>query len=159
MAVPRYASTDTWPLLAAGFRPFFLLAGIWACVIVALWVLMLRGTVVLPTAFDPVAWHYHELIFGFVAAAMAGFLLTAIPNWHARLSLQRWDLGGLVLLWFLGRVAVSYAHSLGLWTAAIMDMAFLVVFAAVVAREIMAGRNWRNLPILAELGLLILANA
>lgn len=159
MAVPRYSSTSAWPLLSAGFRPFFLLAGIWACTVVGLWILLLRGVVVLPTAFDLVAWHYHELIYGFVAAAMAGFLLTAIPNWTGRLPLQGWPLGGLVLLWVLGRVAVSYSYSVGLWTAAVLDMSFLVVFAAVVAREIAAGRNWRNLPILVALGLLILANA
>ena len=73
MAIPRYRSTDTWPLLSAGFRPFFLAAGLWAMLAMAVWLGMLYGAVALPTAFAPVTWHVHELLFGFVAAAIAGF--------------------------------------------------------------------------------------
>ena len=80
MAIPRYRSAEAWPLLSAGFRPFFLIAGLWACFSMAIWILMLSGAIALPTACDPVAWHFHELLFGFVAAAIAGFLLTAIPD-------------------------------------------------------------------------------
>src|SRR5262245_2249654 len=103
MAIPRYKSSTAWLLLSAGFRPFFLLAGLWACAATALWLLMLRGVVTLPTAFAAVTWHFHELLFGFVAAAIAGFLLTAIPNWTGRLPLQGWPLGALVALWAAGR--------------------------------------------------------
>src|SRR3546814_12355980 len=70
MAIARYRSAEAWPLLSAGFRPFFLAAGLWACVSMTLWILMLRGTVALPTIFDPIAWHFHELLFGFVVAAI-----------------------------------------------------------------------------------------
>ncbi|MEX1155373.1 NnrS family protein [Parvibaculum sp.] len=159
MPVPRYASADAWPLLSAGFRPFFLAAGLWACLSMALWIAMLSGTVALPTAFGPVAWHFHELLFGFVAAAIAGFLLTAIPNWTGRLPLQGWPLGGLVLLWIAGRVAVAFSLIIGPGLAAAIDLSFLIVFAAVVAREIVAGRNWRNLPVLGALTVLTAANA
>jgi uncharacterized protein involved in response to NO len=158
MAVPRYRSADAGPLLSAGFRPFFLAAGLWACLSMALWILMLGGAVVLPTAFGPVTWHFHELLFGFVAAAIAGFLLTAIPNWTGRLPLQGWPLGGLVLLWIAGRVAIACSAILGPGLAAAIDLSFLVVFAA-VAREIVAGRNWRNLPVLGALTVLTAANA
>lgn len=159
MPVPRYASADAWPLLSAGFRPFFLAAGLWAAFAMMLWILMLRGTVELPTAFSPIAWHFHELLFGFVAAAIAGFLLTAIPNWTGRLPLQGWPLGGLVLLWAAGRAAIAFSAVLGSGIAASIDLAFLIVFAAVVAREILAGRNWRNLPVLVALAVLTAANA
>jgi uncharacterized protein involved in response to NO len=159
MAIPRYRSAEAWPLLSAGFRPFFLAAGLWACLSMAVWILMLRGVVELPSVFGPVAWHFHELLFGFVAAAIAGFLLTAIPNWTGRLPLQGWPLGSLVLLWMLGRAAVACSALVGPLLATLADLAFLVVFAAVVGREIVAGRNWRNLPVLVALALLIAANA
>lgn len=120
---------------------------------------MLRGVAELPTIFGPVAWHFHELLFGFVAAAIAGFILTAIPNWTGRLPLQGWPLGLLILLWILGRVAVAFSAWTGPSLAAAADLAFLVAFAAVVGREIVAGRNWRNLPVLVAVTLLIAANA
>ena len=159
MAIPRYRSTDTWPLLSAGFRPFFLAAGLWACLAMAVWLGMLCGAVALPTAFAPATWHVHELLFGFVTAAIAGFLLTAIPNWTGRLPLQGWPLGLLVLLWLLGRVAVAGSAWTGPAFAAAADLAFLVGFAALVSREILAGRNWRNLPVVIALALLCAANA
>jgi uncharacterized protein involved in response to NO len=160
MAIPRYRSTTKpWPLLSAGFRPFFLAAGLWACIAMALWLGMLRGTATLPTAFAPITWHLHELLFGFVVAAIAGFLLTAIPNWTGRLPLQGGPLAGLVLLWLLGRVAIAVSAWTGPLIAAAADLAFLAGFTAVVAREIGAGRNWRNLPVVIALALLTGANA
>ncbi|MDF3072923.1 MAG: NnrS family protein [Alphaproteobacteria bacterium] len=159
MPVPRYASASAWPFLSAGFRPFFLAAGLWAAFTMALWILMLSGMAELPTAFSPVTWHLHELLFGFVAAAIAGFLLTAVPNWTGRPPLQGWPLGGLVLLWILGRAAIAFSAIIGPGLAAAIDLSFLIVFAAVVGREILAGRNWRNLPVLAALAVLTAANA
>jgi uncharacterized protein involved in response to NO len=159
MAIPRYRSTDTWPLLSAGFRPFFLAAGVWSCVAMAVWLGMLRGALVLPTAFAPITWHFHELLFGFVVAVIAGFLLTAIPNWTGRLPLQGGPLAGLVLLWLLGRIAVAVSAWTGPLIAAAADIAFLAGFTAVVAREILAGRNWRNVPVLIALTFLTGANA
>ena len=85
--------------MRVGFRPFFLAAGIWSAVAMALWLGGLAGAVVLPTAFDPAVWHAHEMLFGFVAAVIAGFLLTAIPNWTGRLPLRGNGLALLVGLW------------------------------------------------------------
>ena len=159
MAIPRYRSAEAWPPLSAGFRPFFLAAGLWACFSMAIWIAMLSGAVALPTAFDPIAWHFHELLFGFVAAAIAGFLLTAIPNWTGQLPLQGWPLGTLVLFWLVGRVAVAFSAWTGPAAAMAADLSFLIVFGAVIAREIVAGRNWRNLPVLAAVAMLSAANA
>jgi uncharacterized protein involved in response to NO len=159
MAIPRYRPTDSWPLLSAGFRPFFLAAGIWSCVAMAVWLGMLRGAFALPTAFAPITWHVHEFLFGFVVAAIAGFLLTAIPNWTGRLPLQGRPLAGLVLLWLLGRIAVAVSAWTGPLIAAVADLVFLAGFTTVVAREILAGRNWRNLPVVMALALLTVANA
>ena len=82
--VPRLAPHRGPALLLYGFRPFFLAAGIWALVAVILWIGVLRGDLVLPITADPVTWHAHELLFGYLAAAVAGFLLTAIPSAAAR---------------------------------------------------------------------------
>ncbi|MGD1880616.1 MAG: NnrS family protein [Kiloniellaceae bacterium] len=157
-AVPRYRIHKGPALFRAGFRPFFLAAGHWAAAAVPLWLMVFQGDLALPTAFDFAAWHAHEMIFGFAAAVIAGFLLTAIPNWTGRLPLQGLPLAGLFTLWVAGRVAVAVSAVLGAMPAAAVDIAFLAVLLAAALREIVAGRNWRNLPMLLALVLLIAAN-
>lgn len=146
-------------LFSYGFRPFFLLAGIWAPLALALSVEMINGRVHLPTAFDPLTWHHHELLFGFVAAAIAGFLLTAIPNWTGRLPVAGWPLAGLAALWLAGRAAIATSAVIGWWPAAIIDLSFLATLAAVTLRELLAANNRHNLPIVVAITLLLLANA
>jgi uncharacterized protein involved in response to NO len=124
-----------------------------------LWIAMLQGAVSLPTAFDPVAWHVHEMLFGFVVATIAGFLLTAIPNWTGRMPLQGIPLAILVGVWVAGRLAVGASAWIGVGIAAVLDLAFLTLLLGVVLREILAGRNWRNLPMPVVLGGLLAANA
>jgi len=123
-----------------------------------LFILMFQGHIALPTAFNAIAWHYHEMLFGYAAAVLAGFALTAIPNWTGRLPLQGAPLLGLVLFWLAGRVAVAASALIGAWAAAAVDLLFLAALAAVIAREIVAGRNWRNLPLVAAVILLFLCN-
>jgi uncharacterized protein involved in response to NO len=108
------------------------------------------------TRFPPTIWHAHEMAFGFGGAVVAGFPLTAIPNWTGRMPLQGAPLAGLVALWLLGRVAVLFARSAPASVSAALDLAFPAVFILVVAREIAAGRNWRNLPMVAALTLLFI---
>lgn len=157
--VPRYRTWQGWPVLSQGFRPFFLLAGLWAMVAINIWLLSFLGLIESPGAFDPLAWHIHEMLFGYTAAVLAGFMLTAIPNWTGRLPLQGWPLAGLVALWIAGRLALWFSDALGPWATAAIDLAFLTGLFAVVIREIVAGKNWRNLPLSAAPAVLILANA
>ena len=124
-----------------------------------LWLATLQGTASIPTAFDLVTWHAHEMLFGFVAAAIAGFLLTAIPNWTGRMPLQGFPLAVLFGLWLAGRVAIFGSAWIGTGVAAALDLSFLALLLGVVLREIVAGRNWRNLPISVVLGGLLAANA
>ena len=145
-------------LLSYGFRPFFLLGAIWAALAMALWVLMLAGLIALPTRFDPVSWHGHAFLFGYLGAVIAGFLLTAVPNWTGRLPVTGWWLGGLVALWAAGRVAVMTSALLPVWAALAVDLAFPLALGAVILREIVAGRNWRNLVVLGLLAVFTLAN-
>jgi len=146
-------------ILSYGFRPFFLSAGIWAALTVAIWLPVLAGQIALPTAFAPLEWHAHELIYGFVPAALAGFLLTAVPNWTGRLPVTGMPLLALFLIWVAGRVAIFISDWIGAPLASAIDLSFLVVLAAVVAREIIAGKNTRNLKVLIAVALLIVGNA
>ncbi len=146
-------------ILTFGFRPLFLGAAVWAALAMALWVPMLSGHLTLPTAFDPVSWHAHEFLFGYLGAVVAGFLLTAVPNWTGRLPIVGWRLGMLAGLWLAGRVAVAVSGSVPALPVAMVDLAFPVVFALLIAREIVAGKNWRNLIVLAMLGVFLIGNA
>jgi len=156
--IPRYRSQSGSAFLSAGFRPFFLLAALWACLAIPASIAFLGAGADFPTAFSPIAWHAHEMAFGYGAAVVAGFLLTAIPNWTGRMPLQGKPLAVLVLLWLLGRVAVFFSARIG-GAAAAIDLAFPAVFLLVIAREIVVGRNWRNLPMLAALTFLLLGNS
>jgi len=157
-AVPRYRPNSGAVILQAGFRPFFLAAAIWAALAVPLWLAAYAEGLILPTALDPVVWHAHEMIYGFAAAVVAGFLLTAIPNWTSRLPLQGTPLALLLLLWAIGRLGVLFAAKLGAPAATAADLCFPAIFLTVVAREIVAGKNWRNLPMVAALALLLAGN-
>ena len=148
----------TPPVLTQAFRPFFLAAGIWASVALALWIVMLATGLALPSRFDPLSWHVHEMLFGFVMAAVAGFLLTAIPNWTKRLPVSGRPLALLAGLWLLGRASCLVSALVPAWLAAAADLSFPVVLVGVVAREIVAGRNWRNLPMVMPVAVLGLAN-
>jgi len=145
-------------LFTFGFRPFFLFGALWAGLAMPLWIVVFTGALELPTRFDPVTWHAHAFLFGYLGAIIAGFLLTAVPNWTGRLPVVGWQLAGLFALWCAGRVAVLVSALLPAWGAAAVDLAFPLVLSAVLLREIVAGKNWRNLIVLALLGVFFLAN-
>ncbi|MFT6425909.1 MAG: hypothetical protein ACJAYH_000449 [Celeribacter sp.] len=141
-----------------GFRPFFLFGAVWAAVAMVMWIFMLSTGFVLPTHLEPVSWHAHEFLFGSLGAIIAGFLLTAVPNWTGRLPVVGWGLAALFALWLAGRFAMATS---ALWpnvSAQLVDLSFPVVLGAVLLREIIAGRNWRNLVILILLAIFTLAN-
>jgi uncharacterized protein involved in response to NO len=145
-------------ILTQGFRPFFLVAGTWAIVALAIWIVMLTTGESLPSRFDPLDWHIHEMLFGFVMAAISGFLLTAIPNWTKRLPVRGFPLGVLVGLWLLGRLVCLTSLLVPSWLAVVADLSFPVVLVAVAGREIVAGRNWRSLPMVVPVTVLAIAN-
>jgi len=156
--VPRYSAHQGPVILSAGFRPFFLGASIWAAVAVPIWLYAYADGLAIPTRLPPTIWHVHEMVFGFASATVAGFLLTAVPNWTGRLPLQGGRLAALFLLWAVGRVGVLLSTSIGAPAAAIADLAFPIAFLAAVAREIVTGKNWRNLPMVGALVLLLVGN-
>jgi uncharacterized protein involved in response to NO len=144
-------------LLGYGFRPFFLAGALHAAAAVALWVPAWLGIVTTPGVLPPVAWHSHELLFGYVPAIVAGFLLTAVANWTGRPPVRGPLLGALVLLWLLGRIAITASAGLGAPVVAAATLAFPLALLAVVGREVIAGRSWRNLKVIAGLATLMLA--
>ncbi|SNY91157.1 uncharacterized protein involved in response to NO [Cohaesibacter sp. ES.047] len=145
-------------ILSYGFRPFFLFGALWAAVAMVLWIMALAGHLDLPSELDPVSWHAHAFLFGYTGAIIAGFLLTAVPNWTGRLPVVGWALAGLVGLWVAGRVAVLFSDALPYWAVMVGDLAFPIVLALMILREIVAGKNWRNLIILLLLAVFTLAN-
>ncbi|HEY7459853.1 MAG TPA: NnrS family protein [Xanthobacteraceae bacterium] len=145
-------------IFSYGFRPFFLAGAIWGALGVLLWVPQYFGEITVPTAMTPIDWHAHEMLYGYVPAIAAGFLLTAIPNWTGRLPVNGPPLAALAVLWLAGRIAILLSAEIGAWTAAAIDLAFLFCLAATALREIMAGRNWRNLRVLGIITLLLAGN-
>ena len=144
------------PILAKGFRPFFLLGAIIAALLVPVWMLALSGVVTLGGRLDPVTWHAHEMVFGFAGAIIAGFLLTAAGNWTQRETAVGGPLAALVALWIAARAALFLSSS---WIAVALDVAFLPAVALAIGRPIIAARSRRNFVMVAMLVLLSAANA
>lgn len=144
--------TQRPPLLRGAFRPFFLLAALWAAAAIIIWVAAYSGIPVLGEVVDPLGWHQHEMLFGFVGAAVIGFLLTAIANWTGRPLLGGTGLAMLAILW----VAVRVTFALGLgapWLPLVLELLLFLAVAAFAAREVILSGN-RNLPIAILVALL-----
>ena len=157
LALRRARNAASPAILRGGFRPFFLGGALWAVVALCIWIAALAGAMAVPSAFDALAWHRHEMLFGFVGAVITGFLLTAIPNWTGRLPIAGTPLAGLFALWLAARLAVLFSASLGAAVAALLDVGFYVLLAAVAAREVLESKN-RNLPIVGMVLLFGVAN-
>src|SRR5690242_13547339 len=113
LALRRRRMAAAHPFFRGGFRPFFFSGAAWALIALCLWICSLTGEISLPAALDPLAWHRHEMLFGFVGAVISGFLLTAVPNWTGRLPIAGWPLGGLFALWLAARLALLFSAVTG----------------------------------------------
>ncbi|WP_438754283.1 NnrS family protein [Pararhizobium sp. O133] len=157
-AVPRGLSTTGPILFSYGFRPFFLGAAIWTCCAMTLWILALTGRIDLAGDYGAHAWHAHEMLFGFASAVLAGFLLTAVPNWTGRLPVSGKPLFFLFLLWVVGRVGMLVPDLAGSAVAAAIDAVFLPTLLVICVREVVAGKKWADLKVIAGIAVLSLAN-
>ena len=144
---------DSFALWALGFRPFYLLAALFAALAIPLWLTVLAGLVTLPL--PGVWWHAHEMLFGFIVAVVVGFLFTAGRNWTGLATPTGKPLAALALLWLGGRLAMAFA---GGPLAAAIDLLFLPAAAAALGRVLLRARSRRNyfLPVL--LGVMAAAN-
>ncbi|MBP7242838.1 NnrS family protein [Amaricoccus sp.] len=156
--VPRGLKRTGPVLLSYGFRPFFLGAGVWAVAAMALWIAALAFGLPVGGAYGAVAWHGHEMLFGFAAAVLAGFLMTAIPNWTGQMPLSGPPLAVLAGLWLAGRVAMLAIPWIGIGPAVAVDAAFLPILVAVCARELIAGKKWKDMKVLVAIAAVGLAN-
>lgn len=145
-------------LFAYSFRPFFLLAGLQATVALPVWILLYGGGITLPTSLPPSVWHAHEMLYGYATAVLAGFFLTAEPNWTGAPPLRGWPLAGLVLLWLTGRVFVWLSAFFPERFVAIVDLAFVPTLAAVVGTRIVASGATRQVVFILLLTLLFCGN-
>jgi uncharacterized protein involved in response to NO len=157
--VPRGLSRTGPVLFSYGFRPFFLGGALWAIAAMGLWIAAITGHITIAETYGAPNWHAHEMLFGFASAVLAGFLLTAVPNWTGRLPVSGWPLAGLFALWCAGRIALLASDTIGVAVAATIDALFLPVLLAICTREVVAGRKWKDLKVMAGLAALSLANA
>lgn len=156
--VPRLRLYQGPAVLSYGFRPFFLLGAAYAGLAVLAWLPVFLGELTLQTTFSPRDWHVHEMLYGYLPAVITGFLFTAIPNWTGRLPIQGLPLLALVIVWIIGRLAVTCSAGIGWFAAMLIDISFLALITAAIGREILVGRNWRNLKVVALVALLLLGN-
>lgn len=145
------------PILHYGFRPFFFLAALYAGLAIPVWLGTYFGGFEINGPFGGMHWHAHEMLFGYLSAVIAGFILTAIPNWTGRLPLSGLPLAVLVGLWLAGRAACLASPDP--WLAMAVDMAFPVTLAFAIWREVLAGRNWKNAPVAVMITSFGVANA
>lgn len=140
-----------------GFRPFFLLNGLFAVAAMLLWILMLHGG--WPSGpKNSTLWHAHEMLVGFAMATIAGFLLTAIPSWTARPPLKGRALAWLVIAWLAGRIAMAASGALPAWLVAPVDLAFPLLLFLFVLQEAVAAGNRRTYPVVAITAMLAILN-
>ena len=143
-------------LFALGFRPFFLLAGIFAAILMAIWVPAFVTNRPLTTYYGMTGWHSHEMIFGYAAAVIAGFLLTAVRNWTEIQTPAGMPLAALAALWLAGRMMPFFPDGFPGWLIALVDLLFLPALAIAIAIPLLRSGQKRNLffvPLLAAFGL------
>ena len=145
------------PLFRLGFRPFFLLGALFSCLAMLGWLGQLNNWFVLPGIGNPIWWHAHEMLFGFGAAIVAGFLLTAVQNWTAHPGVRSWPLALIVGLWVLPRCLLPWLGEDNLILMA-LDLAWLPLCAWFLAKPVIMTRQWRNLFFVPLLLILTLLN-
>jgi len=141
-----------------GFRPFYLLCGLYALAIVPLWLYRFAHASTAFGALPPMYWHAHEMVYGFVAAAIAGFLLTAVPSWTGTRGFGGTPLVILVCLWVLGRVAMNTVGAVPFWVTAIAELSLLPMLLSLLAPPIFRSGN-RNAPLLGVVTILWIIDA
>lgn len=153
---PTTNSDNHIALFSLGFRPFFIVAGIFAVALIIIWIRQLSYHDAGLSYYSPVIWHGHEMLYGYAMAVIAGFLLTAVGNWTGQPVLFGWRLQLLVYLWFIARI-LPLIESIPGWLIAIADVALIPLLIISIAIPILKAKQWNNtvfIIILLLLGLL-----
>ncbi|MGL4525867.1 MAG: NnrS family protein, partial [Aestuariivirga sp.] len=151
-------------LFGEGYRVFFLAAGLYALFVLGFWMLWLGvhwaggAFTHLPFAMAPHLWHGHELVFGYGSAALAGFLLTAVPNWTGAKSARHAFIVVAVAIWLAGRIAMWLSASIAPPIVMAIDLAFLPLLAAKIATQLAKRPKPQNVMFLGLLTIVWSAN-
>jgi len=156
--IPPPAASWRLALFDYGFRPFYLLCGLYALAIVPLWLYRFAHASVSFGPLPGMYWHAHEMLFGFVFAAIAGFLLTAVPSWTGARGFAGWPLGIVVALWVAGRVAMGTVGAVPFGITMVAELALVPALLLLLAPPIFRNAN-RNAPLLGVLVVLWLIDA
>ena len=132
--------------LRLGFRPFYLLAGLYALISIPLWIAIYSGYLAPAGYYPATLWHAHEMVYGYAIAVLVGFLFTAVPNWTGRLTPTGWSLALFALLWLAGR-GVMFIKTLPAPLIALIDTAFLVCAGIALLIPLLKAKNYRNLGV------------
>ncbi len=108
------------------------------------WILSLTLGMPLGGSYGGLNWHAHEMVFGFSSAVLAGFLLTAIPNWTGGLPVSGTPLAILCGVWLAGRLVFLEPDLIDVRFAVVVESLFLPLLLFICAREIIAGRQWKT---------------
>lgn len=146
-------------LFRLGFRPFFLFASVFSLFALIIWGSFLAGVNVFPSTLNPLWWHGHEMVFGFVCAVVAGFLLTAVPNWTGQSGVRGLTLLGLFCVWLLPRILLFVPFGIPFPLIMVLDLLFLPLTAVLLAVSIVHVRQWRNFVFILILSVLTILNA
>jgi len=147
------------PILRLGFRPFFLAASVFAVIAMAIWMASYVFSVEFAFAgLTPTMWHAHEMIFGYIMAVVAGFLLTAIKNWTGEEVLRGKALAFLFALWLIARILYLSGQWVPMVVIAFVDVAFLFLLSLACLRPVLKIKQYKQIGIISKLFLLMLCN-
>ena len=155
---PDQKQQPSFAFFNLAFRPMFLLGSAFSVISILLWVLSFNGYFVFEPYGGSYWWHMHEMLFGFVVAIMAGFLLTAVQTWTQVPSIKGKPLMALVLLWLAGRILLLWPNLAPPLVTAIVDSLFLPAAVVALAVPIIKVRQWRNLVFVPILSLMAITN-
>lgn len=141
------------------FRIFFLSVAIWGLIVIPLWLAEQVGHMNAFHALPGIVWHQHEMIFGLLMPAIAGFLLTAVCVWTKTERTHGWWLFGMWVVWLLGRLSITWGQALPYGLVAGINLLFTPLVAVDAGRRVFLRKQWRQLPILLVLTLLFVTQA
>ena len=150
-------TNQSFSLFTLGFRPFFLLATLFAAVLIILWLLQLSGKITLSDYYTPTGWHAHEMLFGYTVAVIAGFLLTAAGNWTGVKLISGWQLVMLSIIFIFARLS-PFLPEFPYWLIAAIDLAFIPLIAFILVIPLVRAKQWSNIIFIPLLLMMAVAN-
>jgi uncharacterized protein involved in response to NO len=150
--------SQPFSIFVLGFRPFFLAAGLFAILTIALWMAVyVFGLAINLTGMSSFQWHAHEMIYGYTMSVVAGFLLTAVKNWTGVQTLQNNGLKVLFALWLAARICMLFGSS-WIYLAAFFDLSFNLWLFIAALNPVLRVKQWKQVGIISKLSLLTISN-